>query len=223
MALNEKIISRLPLNELFLSVSPSSLVQLLNCDNSFFAEYKNGELIYSSEKYVEAIGFVVSGEARVMKKGSNLIVGRLSENDIFGFQSLFVGKGYFLNEIVASADTLILYIRKTAIAALMSSEKAFALDYVRLLSKRVYFLNQKIRSLTGGSAESRLADFLLTNFGDYKTFVLDISMSQLAFCLDIGRASLYRAFDSLTECGAVEKEGKLIRLKNRQKLESFVK
>lgn len=223
MNLNDKIIPSLTMCDLFSSVSQDSLKKVLSNDASFFAEYKNGQLIFSSEKYTEAIGFIVSGGAKVVKKGSSLMIKRLYQNDIFGFQSLFTGQAYEINEVYAVCDTLVFYITKSAVVALTQLEKNFQLDFIRILSKEVNFLNKKLCSLTGGSAESRLADFFLTSFGDYKTFSLDISMSQLAFSLDIGRASLYRALDSLIESSAVEKEGKLLRLKDREKLESFVK
>lgn len=223
MTLNDKVISALTKCDLFSSVSQASLKKVLNSDTSYFAEYKGGQLIYSCEKFIDAIGFIVTGGAKVIKKGGSLMIARLFQNDIFGFQTLFTGKSYEMNEIYASGDTLVFYINKSAVVALTQLEKNFQLDYIRVLSKEVYYLNKKLYSLTGASAESRLADFLLSGFGDYKTFSLDIPMSQLAYSLDMGRASLYRALDSLIESGAVEKEGKLLRLKNRGKLESLIK
>ena len=115
-----------------------------------------------------------------------------------------------------------LYIKKGAVAALMQLKPNFSLDYIRYLSKRIYFLNKRIVSFTGGTAESRLANYLVSSFGDYKTYVLDIPMNQLAISLDIGRASLYRAFDKLIEAGAVEKKGKIIRLTDKDALISFI-
>ena len=97
------------------------------------------------------------------------------------------------------------------------------LDYIRYLSKRIYFLNNRIINFTGGTAESRLANFLLNSFGDYKTYVLDVSLSQLAVLLDIGRASLYRGFEKLISEGAIERKGKIIRLLDKDALISFIK
>lgn len=223
MTLNDKVISALTKCDLFSSVSQDSLKKVLNSDTSYFAEYKSGQLIFSCETSDNAIGFIVTGSAKVVKKGGSLMITRLFQNDIFGFQTLFTGRAYEMNEIYAACDTLVFYITKSAVVALTQLEKNFQLDFIRMLSKEVYFLNKKLCSLTGASAESRLADFLLAGFGDYKTFTLDIPMSQLAFSLNMGRASLYRALDSLIEGGIVEKEGKLLRLINREKLLSLIK
>ena len=47
-------------------------------------------------------------------------------------------------------------------------------------------------------------------------------MSRLAVLLHIGRASLYRAFASLEQHGAVRRDGKNVRLVDRDTLLMFV-
>lgn len=221
--MNEKLLSLLSQADLFSSVKSETLSSLLSEENTQLRNYKNGDLIYSSEAFKDAIGIIVSGNAKVMKKNSDVMVGKLFEGDIFGCQSLFIGSDFFSNEIFAGCETEIFFISKAAIISLMQLETNFSLEYIRYLSGRIYYLNQKIVSFTGGSAESRLASYLLGCFGDYKTFKFDMPLSQLAIYLDIGRASLYRAFDSIASAGAIEKEGKFVRLLNKDTLASFVK
>lgn len=223
MAINKEILSRVCQTELFSVLEAEDLLPFLRENEIYTFEYKNGDIIYSAEKFTDAVGFIVKGSAKVIKKGSDLVVGRLFENDVFGCQCLFLSGEYFTNEIVALSDTTVLFIPKRIMSYLLNEKPALALDYIRYLSKRIYFLNSRIISFTGGTAESRLANFLLTSFGDYKTFVLDISLSALAVSLDIGRASLYRGFDKLISSGAIERRGKLIRLLDRDALISFIK
>lgn len=184
--------------------------------------YKKGEVIYSGEVFHDCIGIIVSGKATVLKKDSDVIVNRLSDGNIFGAAALFLSREYFINVITAAVRTDVIYVGKAAIRQLMRLDPDFALSFIRYLSERIFFLNQRIVSFTGGSAESRVAGFLLSSFSDYKVFELDRPMSQLAVSLDIGRASLYRAFDNLLQSGAIEKSGKLIRLVNKETLVSFI-
>lgn len=186
-------------------------------------KYKNADMIYSSEKYENAIGFIVKGRAMVINKDSKVIVGNLSEGSIFGFQSLFLSPSYFTNEIIAVGDTKVFYIEKDAISLLLKSEPEFALNYIRYLSKRIYFLNSRIESFTGGTAEQRLANYLCSKFDFSDLFIMDMPLNQLAVSLDIGRASLYRAFDKLIGSNAVERNGKEIRLINKETLMSYLK
>ena len=219
--MNGKLLSLLRQADLFSSVKSETLLALLSEENTELRNYKNGDIIYSSEVFKDAVGIIVSGSAKVMKKNSDVMVGKLFEGDIFGCQALFIGREFFTNEIFAGGETAVLFINKAAIISLMQLETNFSLEYIRYLSGRIYYLNKKIISFTGGTAESRLASYLLGCFGDYKTFKFDMPLSQLAIYLDIGRASLYRAFDSIILAGAIEKEGKSVRLLNKDILASY--
>ena len=109
-------------------------------------------------------------------------------------------------------------LTKAVFLRLMQSDSGFSLGMIRFLSARVVSLERRVMSYTGGSAQSRLARFLLDAFGDYKTFALDRSMQQLAAELDISRPSLYRAFADLQNLGAIGRDGKIVRLANKELL-----
>jgi CRP-like cAMP-binding protein len=92
-------------------------------------------------------------------------------------------------------------------------------SYVRFLTRRIQFLNRKIRYLTAGSAEQRLALYLLSEIPEEGVPVrLEISAVSLADLLDLGRASLYRAMDRLSEDGFLVRNGHEYRLLQRDKL-----
>ena len=222
MTVNQKLIEKLLTTELFSSVNSELLSAVIGSEDVEFVDYKRGDLVFSSEAYRYSIGLIIKGGAQVAKRENGVIVSRLKENDIFGCVALFSGKDYFVNEIFATKDTRIAYISKTAIVKLMQLDSNFSVCYIQYLSQRILFLNKRIENFTGGSAESRLANYLSGCFADYKTYELDRSMSQLAVSLDIGRASLYRAFDRLVESGAVERDGKYIRLVDKDILTSFI-
>ena len=93
---------------------------------------------------------------------------------------------------------------------LLETDKKFLYNYLGFLSGRICYLNQKIRYLTAGSAERKLALYL-SSFGE-ETVELDASLSSLSELLDIGRASLYRAFDTLIADGYIQKDGRTIHL-----------
>ena len=68
------------------------------------------------------------------------------------------------------------------------------------------------KAYTGGSAECRLAMYLLDNQQDGvpPKVTLPFGMNKLAELLGIGRASLYRAMETLEKKGIVAREGKCI-------------
>lgn len=222
VTVSDKLVEKLLKLDIFSSLSPVMLKTALSCDETYVIDYKRGETIYSSDCFRYSVGFIIKGGAKVFKSENGVIISKLSENSVFGCAALFSGKDHFVNQIVATKDTRVFYIDKSVILKLMQSDPTFSVSYIRYLSDRILFLNKRIVNFTGGTAESRLANYLLSCFADYKTYELDRSMSQLAVSLDIGRASLYRAFDALEAGNAVERDGKYIRLIDKDALKSFI-
>ena len=92
-------------------------------------------------------------------------------------------------------------------------------SYVAYLSERIRFLSGKIDALTAGSAERKVAQYLLSRL-DGEWAELDCSATGLAQRLGVSRASLYRALDALEARGAVRRAGKRFRIPDPAALES---
>lgn len=183
--------------------------------------YKKGETIYSLSRFRFAVGIILRGSARVVKD-NGIEISTLKEKEIFGCASLFASRDYYVNNIVAVKDCKVVFIDKETVEKIMKEDNNFSLSFIRYLSDRLYYLNTRIVSFTGGSAESRLAHYLNTCFAKNEGKEIVISPSHLAFSLDVSRASLYRAFDKLCERGAVAKSGKTVTLVNEAELKSFL-
>ena len=222
MALQPRVLERLQSNELFSSVRGDVLSSVLDAEAPVTADFRRGDVIFPPEKQGAEIGFLLRGGAQVAKKETGIIVSRLKEGDVFGCSVLFTSGAAYSSEIVAVRDTRVLFFSKNAVTKLMQADGNFAVGFIRCLSQHIAFLNKCIDNFTGGSAESRLANYLCGCFEDYKTYELDRSMSQLAVSLDIGRASLYRAFDRLAAGGAVQRDGRSVRLVDKAALLSFI-
>ena len=221
MPLSDHDIALLMSTDIFSCADEIKLKTVLTESDFEKVQYKKGEVIYSSEVFHDCIGIILSGKATVRKKDSDLIVSRLSDGEIFGAAALFLSNEYFINEITAQVKTEVVYIAKAAIRQLISLDFEFSLGFIRYLSERIFFLNKRIVSFTGGSAESRTARYLLSGFGDYRVFELDRPMSQLAVSLDIGRASLYRAFDYLESINLIKRDGRIISVLDKDKLKNI--
>ena len=206
----------------FVGVSRKNLSDLLEAQEKTIVTYKRGDVIYSPDNYESSLGFIIRGSVNVIKPASGVIISTLSKGEVFGAITLYSQRGYYVSKLVAATETKVLFIDKSTINVLMIQDKALAINFISYLSDRLYYLNSRIDSFTGGSAESRLASFLIESFGGYKTLQLKQPYTKLADSLDIGRASLYRAFDSFVSSGAIEKDGKYIRLLNEEKLREYI-
>ena len=81
-------------------------------------------------------------------------------------------------------------------------------------STSVRFLNARIETFTAPSAEARLANYLLSLPATQGEVTLPVSCRALSEMLNVGRASLYRAFDTLEEQGLTVRQGKTVLIKD---------
>ena len=108
-----------------------------------------------------------------------------------------------------------------AVQRMMRFEPQIAENYIKYLSERILFLNRKLYLLSSGTAEQRLASFLLDNLPLGQAAELPMPLSKLSLALNVSRASLYRAFDALTESGAVVKEGRKVCINDAERLKKI--
>lgn len=137
--------------------------------------------------------------------GHNVLLRFLGTGDLFGIANLFSDEPS-VSTVRASGGCTCLLIPEETVRALLDSDRDFRQNYIGYLSGRVRFLNRKIGYLTAGSAERRLAIYL-AGLGQGEVTLTE-SLSSLSELLNLGRASLYRAFDRLSADGFLVKNGK---------------
>lgn len=164
----------------------------------------------SSSLYV-----ILKGSAQVMgiSKNKPVILNTLAKGRVIGMASLF-GEKCGSTTVVAKEDCIYASISQSCIEKMLGMDVGFAKNYVCFLSDKIRFLNKKIAFFTSENAEKKVAGYLLAlpyNETE-KCVLLDIKMAKLAQNLDIGRASLYRAFDSLEEKCFISKENNIVKI-----------
>ena len=207
MELMEKHVKKLCTHPLFCGLDFKLLFDTLKNKGAATVQYSAGDEIMSPLSETKMIGMILSGKATVTTPddAGNTLLRALSAGDLFGVANLFVEQPY-VSVIRANGMCEVLCISEDAVRTLIEDDKAFCYRYLSFLSGRVCYLNKKIAYLTAGTPERRLALYLVS-LGK-STVELPLSISSLSEMLDVGRASLYRAFDKLTEDGFIKKEGR---------------
>lgn len=177
--------------------------------------FEAGDIIFSPAQGQKAIGWLLSGNAQISTPdaGKQTLLRILNPAEPFGIASLFSEEPY-VSIIRAQKKCRVFFLTEAAVRELLENDTAFLYRYLQFLSSRVRFLNRKIGYLTAGSTERRLAFYLASQGAD--TFTLPVSISDLSELLDVGRASLYRAFDKLAGDGFIQKDGRTLRLLNKE-------
>lgn len=199
---------------LFDGVDFSKIDAELNISESIHVSmYSAGELILSSEKHTDALCFIESGKLKITSDtGDRETILKYSlSGEIFGAASLFSSVSHY-TKVYAECESRIIFLDKDIICKLFQYSPAVSINYIKFLSDKVAFLNRKVTAFTAGTAETKLAMFLYGNMNDSGAVIMQTSMTSLAEQLGIGRASLYRAIDSLANMGISNYNGKMFKI-----------
>jgi len=222
MTLNATFFRLLTENEVFSGVRPDLLRAVLTDSQVRFIRFVREEPIVCILDERPALGLLLRGELLQQSENGAVPLQTLQPGDLFGSEALYSDARTPVGILTAAKAGEAALLSKSAVTLLLERDSGFAFRYIRHLSQQITLLGSRVGRYAGGSAEQKLAQYLLRGFGDYKTFELDLSMSRLATLLHIGRASLYRAFASLEQHGAVHRDGKNVRLVDRDTLLLFV-
>ncbi|MBE6718553.1 MAG: Crp/Fnr family transcriptional regulator [Ruminococcaceae bacterium] len=209
----EKYIEILANTRLFLGAKKETLEYAYK--SSDYRKCNKGECIFDSKTTPPSLFIILEGSASVYGTGKlkPVILNTLKRGRVFGMASLF-GDTCGATKIIAKENCCFAVITQENVEKMLSSDIDFTKNYICFLSDKIRFLNKKIVFFTSGSTEKTVASYILSlpfNKTD-STVTLDINLSKLAQNLDIGRASLYRALDSLEENGFIEKQNNVIKI-----------
>lgn len=180
-------------------------------------EVPAGETVYDRRSFRRCLGVVLSGSLQVRKE--SLLMSRLRAGDIFGAAALFQSGEDYPTTLTALEPAVVLLIPQEAIGRLLRGCGDFAEDYVTYLSGRIRFLSDRLDTLSAERGEGRLARYLLTAGEGRET--VTVPAIRLGQSIGVGRATLYRAFEVLEERGAIARDGKTIRILDREMLRSL--
>lgn len=192
-------------NRIFKDVDIEQLCVLVESSGEH-RTFRRGDTILSPEREVSTMGMILTGSAAV-KKG-RAVINTLVPGDIFGAVTLFSDEPCPATEITAKVECSAIFFDRVAIQSLITSDPNAAVGFAAYLSARIHFLTRRIEALTAGDCASKLLSYLLEREQDG---VVEIqSCAELARRLDVGRASLYRALDTLEASGDIRRESKKI-------------
>ena len=180
-------------------------VELAKCYFENPVSFLKGDELYK----LGYIGILLEGRATVKRNhsdGASISVRNIAAGELFGSVSIFGDWKDGLSSITAQSKGLICYICEEKFKALLFDFPQVSLNYIAFLSDRLRFLNTNLDIFTANSTESKLYKFLSSLADEQGHVNLSISMSELAHRLNVGRSSLYRDIDALSQKGLITRE-----------------
>ena len=206
---------------LFHNVDVQWLLSALNDPRCFIQFYQKSALICGGQSFERRLGILLSGRIRVSRTnhdGKHMPVSLQTAGAMFGMAVLFCDASVFPTELHSEDRCEILYIKESLLLELMQHKFEIAENYIRYLSGRILFLNNKIAGLSAGDSTHKLAQWLSTH---NSTSIALPPISRLAQELNIGRASLYRALETLEQANTIRRDGKNIILLDLAQLQTL--
>lgn len=195
-------------SDIFASASEELLTDVLEK----YAEVKSfgkGETVFSKENFTPCVCVILDGSA-IVKKGET-VISRLQKYSVYGAAFLYNDISVFQNTVTALTPLSAAVLSKNGMDILIKNDSTVAFNYIKYLSHRVSFLNDKIKGYTAQSAEEKLMHYLKSNSENQNgQCEISVSMKELSQVLCISRASLYRVLDSLEQSGKIRRNDKKI-------------
>ena len=203
------------LSELFLFKNTSfDVLNKIAAKHEFqIFEFESGENIYTPDDFSKKVGFVYSGECVVEKQksdGNSVPLNLLRKNDSFGIMTVFSSSNKFPTYVKAKKQSRIVFIEGEVIVSLIKEYSEIALSVIEFMSNRIEFLNSKIATFSADSVEEKLALYILREYENQSSDKIKLNLSKTAELLNAGRASIYRAINSLEELKLIKFENKKI-------------
>lgn len=221
--MKKSVIDSLSSSPLFKGLGSQELIKLTNEYMSVRVCEKN-EIIISETNYTRALGIIISGSATVTKhSGDNqILMSILKKGDIFGMATLFFEEEHYLTEIKAKEKVTMAVFSKDDVRKMLSLYPKVNENYITILSEKIHFLNNKISTYTRAETIRKVAFFILQNkTDDKKEITLPYSITKVADALGVGRASVYRAFETLENENIISRDGKKITILDNFALEKY--
>jgi len=196
---------------LFENISEDVVEKCCSHGEYTFLEFSPGDIILDSKSDMH-IGIILNGNASIISNDNGVIIKKLVKNDLYGVAKLFDSTIY-PTKIIADTKCSVIALSRAFVEYCIECDKKISLNYIKLLAKKISFLNNKISSYTAKSADRKLYAYLLQIPRENNLIVLNSDFSAIAKMLGIGRASLYRAFEKLEKDGLIIKKDKEILLK----------
>lgn len=198
---------------LFQGLTADEIQALLSMPGITLVRYAAGEEMLSAHTGEKGLGVLLRGSAVVEKHASDGYI-RLSElkpGALFGMAAMFLsGDAHeYPTRILAHKESAALFIPEDILRGMLNADFRLAENYIRYLTRRIHFLNDRIDELICPSTDQRVLFYITQNAEDGE---FTLAMTTLAQSLSISRASLYRALDKLEAGGRIRRNGRTIEL-----------
>lgn len=210
--------------ELFYNISKFQKEKILQYLEANTLSFKKNNIILSSVKKDDIIGFVVEGHLQIIKtdyNGNETMLEDLYENDVFGTNISFISNNEYSIKTKEDTKIVILYFDEIIKKELnWAYYNQFLKNLLEIVNNKIISNNERIYILTNKTIRNKLLAFfkLTSNKNNSRYIYLPFSFTELADYLAVDRASMHRELKHLKEEGIIDIKNKRIKLNTYDEL-----
>ena len=217
---------------LFFSINKEELISMLQCMNPKVESYEKGDFIAVSGDKFNGFGLVISGSVAVIKEtaaGDRIIINILEAGQIFGEIAAFAGNNVWPSTVIAHTTCKVMFLTPEIILGNCKkqcvSHKQLIANMLHIVSRKAFFLNQKVQYLTMKSIREKLANYFLEQYkiNEQTTFVIPLNRNELADFLNVTRPSLSREMCRMRDEGIIDFYKESVKILDINKLYEILK
>ena len=166
--------------------------------------FKKNEIIFKEGEHCDNIAIISDGHVQIVSysfSGKEVVFNSLSKNQIFGNNLIFSSDPTYKGNVVSLDKTTIVFIKKENLITLLSSNKEFLQEYLKIQSDFGKHLNSQIKLFSIDSAKERFEYYLFSHSGEIEFRTI----SSLANELNLKRETLSRLISKLEKENVVKR------------------
>ena len=181
--------------------------------------YKKGQVIFFEGNYPVGLYCIKEGKVKVFKigtSGKEQIIRFAKNGDALGYRALLVGETYSASA-AALEDSHICFVRKDTVFELFKTNSNFSFTMLKLVSRDLEDVEDKMVKLAQKPVRDRLAEALLIlkeTYGTDKQDYINISLSREDFASIVGTATetVIRLLTDFKKENLISTKGKKVKL-----------
>ncbi len=212
---------------LFQSMTVHQITDLLNQTSAGVISYPKETIIALEGDPCDHLSIVLTGQVIIKKiygSGKSVTVAIMNPGDTFGEVMVYADQQQLPSSIMALSNVKLLQIPRNDILTLCRLDPLLLENFLRMLSNKVWLLNEKLKLLSYGSIRQKITGTLLALYKKQgsNNLVMDYSRQELADQLGIPRPSLSREMAGMKAEGLIDYWKNHVRILELEKLEDIM-
>ncbi|MCD7954744.1 MAG: Crp/Fnr family transcriptional regulator [Lachnospiraceae bacterium] len=211
----KRFIPVLKRTQLFSGVSENEISSMLTCLNVTLKTYKKGEYVFREGEHLSDIAVLVEGQLHIQRDdywGNSNIISIVNVGEMFGEAYVTPNSGAMLNNVIAIADSAVLFFDAKRIITTCPSACRFHSMVVQNLfyaiSDKNRKLVQKLSHMSNRSTREKLMSYLSEESSrqNSSTFIIPFNRQQLADFLSVDRSAMSKELCKMRDDGIIRFE-----------------